>query len=162
MGDQMVMVNGKLMTLSQYKAMVSQAVSSYTQQMTTAIEELSGLQDQMYVHGGDVASALYQLQSDMGGLSGAIGTDDNGNKFRTAWFKKGGPWDQLQQGYNGLSTALYNIGDGLGDAADAVLKAEQNTLQGFNNMKVGFNFTATDPRVQPAGPSPNRGRTRAF
>jgi hypothetical protein len=161
MGEPMVMVNGKLMTLSQYQGMVDQAVSSYTQQMTTAIDELSGLQDQMYVHGGDISGALYQLQSDMSGLDSAIGTDDQGNKFRNAWFAKNGPWDQLQQGFTSLSTALYNIGDGLGNAADAVFKAEQSTLQGFNNMKIGFHFNAVDPRQQPT-PTAGPGRMRAF
>jgi hypothetical protein len=162
MGDPLVKVGNQVMTLSQYQAMVNQAVSTYTQQMTVAIENLSSLQDQMYVHGGDVAGALYQLQSDMAGLSGAIGTDDNGNKFRNAWFAKGGPWDQLQQGFNGLSTALYSIGDSLGNAADTCFQAEQQTLTGFNNMNIGFHFNATDPRLPPPGSTPPRGRNRAF
>jgi hypothetical protein len=160
--EPLVNVNGKIMTLSQYQGMVNQAVSTYEQQMTVAIENLASLQDQMYVHGGDVSGALYQLQSDMAGLSSAIGTDDNGNKFRDAWFKKGGPWDSLQQGYSGLSTALYNIGDSLGKAADTCFQAEQQTLTGFNNMNIGFHFTATDPRLPPPGSNPGRGRTRAF
>jgi hypothetical protein len=162
MGDPLVKVGNQVMTLSQYQAMVNQAVSTYTQQMTVAIEALSSLQDQMYVHSGDVSSALSMVQADMAGLSDAIGTDDQGNKFRSAWFAGNGPWVQLQQGYRSLATALIGIGDSLGGAADTCFQAEQQTLTGFNNMNVGFHFNAVDPRLPPPGSNPGNGRNRAF
>jgi uncharacterized protein YukE len=157
MGDPLVKLSdGRVMTLSQYQAMVNQAVSGYTQQITVAIEQLSSLQDQMYVHSGDVSGTLSTLQSDLSGIDAAIGTDDQGKKFHDAWNKA---WPQLQQAITGVSTALGNIGDGLGHAADTVYSAEQQTLASFNNM--GFKFNAVDPRVQPAVPT-GRGRMRAF
>jgi uncharacterized protein YukE len=158
MGDPLVKVGDKVMTLSQYQALVNQAVSTYTQQITVAIDQLSSLQDQMYVHSGDVSSTLSTLAADMAGLDHAIGTDDQGNKFRNAWFGSSGAWAQLQQAFSGLSQALVNIGDGLGNAADTVFQAEEKTLTGFNNMNVGFHFNAVDPRQRPTG----GGRMRAF
>jgi hypothetical protein len=148
--------DGRVMTLNQYRAMVDQAVSAYTQQMTLAIEQLTTLQDQLYVHSGDVSGTLSQLQSDMAGIDGAIGTDDQGNKFRGSWNRA---WPQLEQAFTGLATALSNIGDGMGTSADTVLSAEEQTLTGFDNM--GFNFTAVDPRQRRAGPSGGPGRMRA-
>jgi len=49
MGEPLVQLSdGRVMTLSQFQAMVNQAMSSYSQQMTLAIEQLSGLQDELY------------------------------------------------------------------------------------------------------------------
>jgi hypothetical protein len=154
MGDQWVKLSdGRVMTYSQYQAMVNQAVSTYTQQMTVAIDQLSSLQDQMYVHSGDVSMALSTLQSDMAGIDHAIGTDDQGQKFRSAW---NSALPDLERAINGVAQALISVGDGLGTAADAVYTAEEQTLESFD--KIGFHFRAVDPRWHPSGP----GRTRAF
>lgn len=151
MGDQMVRLSdGRVMTLSQYQAMVNQAVSSYTSQMTVAIEQLTSLQEQVYARAGEVYGTLYTLQSDLSGIDGAIGTDDQGQKFRKAWNQA---WPQLEQAIGGVAQAVDQVGEGLGSAADTVYQAEEQTLAGFDKM--GFNFRAVDPRWRPA---PRSGR----
>lgn len=131
--------DGRIMRQSEFLRIQDEQIKAYQGQMTTAIEELSGLSDALYGQSSDVWGALFQLQSDMAGIDHAIGTDDNAQKVRHSWNQA---YPQLEAIIEAAAKSVSAIAGGLSTAADQVFAAEQATLQGFGRQ-------AADPRYHP-------------
>jgi hypothetical protein len=134
------------MRLSQFKALQQQQIDAFTQQMTLMIEDLTSLSGQLSGSAGETWNAKYQLQSDMAGIENAMGTDDQGNKFRASW---GSSFKQLLDGFDQVGTNISAVSSSLADAANKVFQAESDTLKGFG-------VTAVDPRPTPSVSPRNR------
>ncbi len=139
--------DGRVMRLSQFKALQQREITAFRKQMTLAIEQLSGLAEALGGNCVDVDSAKWQLDADMSRIHSAIGTDAMGTRFRSDWDRN---FQALKDAYDAVSNNVDAVAMSMNDAADQVLKAENDTLQGFGQ-------TAVDPRVKPGG-----GRGRGF
>ena len=144
--DPLVVYNGQVMRLSQAKALQQQAIQAYETQMTVTIESLSSLSSSLGGTSGEVWNAKWQLDSDMAGIHGAIGTDDTGNKIRASWDQNFGP---LLAAFDSLASNVDDLATSLSTAADQLYKTECANLKGFG-------ITPADPRPKPpTGRRPN-------
>ena len=143
--DPLVIYNGKVMRLSQAKALQQQAIQSYEKQMTVTIESLYSLSSTLTGTAAEVWNAKWQLDSDMAGIDAAIGTDDAGNQIRDSWKKNFGP---LLAGFDQLGSNVDDLSTSISQAGDKLYQAECDNLKGFG-------ITPADPRPKPPRRRPN-------
>jgi|SRR5215471_8668414 len=143
--DPLVVYNGQVMRLSQAKALQQQAIQTYETQMTVTMESLYSLSDSLNGTAGEVWSSKWQLDSDMGGIDGAIGTDDTGNQIRDSWKKNYGP---LLAAFDQVASNVDDLASSLSQAADQLYKTECDNLKGFG-------ITPANPRPKPPTHRPN-------
>jgi uncharacterized phage infection (PIP) family protein YhgE len=141
--------DGRIMRLSEFKALQQQQIDAFTKQMTVTIEDLNSLSGAVSGSAGETWSAKYQLQSDMAGIENAFGTDDQGKKFRDSW---NGSFNSLLDGFDQVASNIDSVAGSLSQAADQLFKTESDTLKGFG-------ITAVEPRPKP---SMRSGPNRAF
>jgi len=134
------------MRQSEFLRIQDQQIRAYTTQMSAMIEELGTLSSELHGHSGEVYSALWTLQSDMEGIDGKIGTDENADKVRHNWNQA---YPQVQEIFRATARGITTIADGISRSADMLLAAENETLQGFGRR-------AVDPRPRPPAPRPGR------
>ena len=140
--DPLVVYNGQVMPLSQALALQRQAIQNYENEMAVTIESLYSLNGALGGHAAEVWSAKWQLDSDMAGIDGAIGTDDTGNQIRKTWKENYGP---LLGGFDQLASNIDDLASSMRTAADQLYKTECDNLKGFH-------VTPPDPRPAYARP----------
>jgi hypothetical protein len=134
--DPLVVYNGQVMPLSQALALQRQAIQNYENEMAVTIDSLYSLNGALGGHAAEVWSAKSQLDSDMTGIDGAIGTDDTGNQIRKSWNQN---YPSLLAGFDQLASNIDDLATSMQTAGDQLYKTECDNLKGFN-------VTPPDPR----------------